>query len=312
MDIKTEIAELKSRINILEQQLIELPKEFPFEIAPKISERECKWEDAISYCEFLGHGWRLPYLNELDLIYQTENDFGDNTYWSDTTSGGIYVWLHNMSNGNQFRDSKVNSRYYVRPIRDLVKSKLPFEIADISTEIKSDWDSAVEYVKRLGNEWRLPSINELDLIYQTENDFGDNTYWTSTEGNGNGAWGQNVSNGNQFNYSKNFGGNYVRPIRNLVKSKLPFVIAAKAFEIKSDWDSAVEYVKTLGKGWRLPTKDELTLIYQTANDFGDNTYWSTTEPDGDYAWIQDMSCGYQNFHNKYGGNFYVRAVKDIN
>jgi hypothetical protein len=190
-----------------------------FEIAPKETEIQANWDDANLYCFSLNidgkTGWRLPHLNELDLIYQTENDFGDNTYWSDTESGDIYVWLQNMSNGNQFRDSKYNSRYYVRPIRDLVKSKLPFEIADISTEIKSDWDSAVEYVKRLGNGWRLPSINELTLIYQTENDFGDNTYWSSTEGRGNCTWVQDFNDGDQYNGLKNFGGNYVRAIRTI-------------------------------------------------------------------------------------------------
>jgi hypothetical protein len=117
MNIKAKIEELKSQIDILEQQLLELPKELPFEIAPKISEKTCTRSDAISYCEFLGNGWRLPTIDEFDLIYdRVEHDFEKDYYWSSTEYNGFY-WYKNMANGKK---NYVSNNYgcKVRPVRD--------------------------------------------------------------------------------------------------------------------------------------------------------------------------------------------------
>ncbi len=216
MDIKTEIAELKSRINILEQQLIELPKELPFEIAPKISEKECSWFEAISYCEFLGNGWRLPTFDELTMIYKSGAEgFDDGFYWSSTKYDNYSIRVLDMSTGYPDDINKSYGGFDVRPVRDLVKSKLPFVIAAKAFEIKTDWDSAVKYVKTLGNGWRLPFLNELDLIYNSENDLVNDCYWSDTGSGDYNVWLQNMSNGNQFRASKVNSSYYVRAIRDI-------------------------------------------------------------------------------------------------
>ena len=95
-----------------------------------------------------------------------------------------------------------------------------FEIAPKSTEIKLNWDDARLYCFALNIEgktgWRLPTKEELNEIYLSDNDFANVWYWSSTEGNGKLAWGQNMSNGSQYSDGKYHGFNYVRAIRSTV------------------------------------------------------------------------------------------------
>ena len=95
-----------------------------------------------------------------------------------------------------------------------------------------------------------------------------------------------------------------------------FEIAPKSTEIQANWYDAKLYCFTLNidgrVGWRLPTKEELSEIYQSENDFVCTFYWSSTESSDDSAWLQIMSSGYQTSYYKTGGYAYVRAVRDIN
>ena len=55
------------------------------------------------------------------------------------------------------------------------------------------------------------------------------------------------------------------------------------------WYNAKRECKELGKGWRLPTKDELDKMYNNKDligNFVNNNYWSSTEYNSDYAWMQ--------------------------
>jgi len=78
-----------------------------------------------------------------------------------------------------------------------------------------------------------------------------------------------------------------------------------------NWYDAKIYCKKLGAGWRLPTKDELNMLYENKEEIGgfaSNYYWSSTEVDYNYAWIQNFFNGYQSNNNKNYYN-YVRAVR---
>jgi len=55
------------------------------------------------------------------------------------------------------------------------------------------------------------------------------------------------------------------------------------------WYNAKRECKELGKGWRLPTKDELDKMYENKDligNFVNTNYWSSTEYDSRYAWMQ--------------------------
>jgi hypothetical protein len=83
---------------------------------------------------------------------------------------------------------------------------------------------AAYYAKNLTtggyNTWYLPAKDELNTLYSnksatpfaTANSFVDSHHWSSTELNGNGAWGQNFSHGGQFNGGK-YASYYVRAVR---------------------------------------------------------------------------------------------------
>ena len=80
-----------------------------------------------------------------------------------------------------------------------------------------------------------------------------------------------------------------------------------------DWYEAMEACADLGDGWRLPTKDELNVLYENKDKIGffrsRNGYWSSTEEGEHYAWAQDFDGGYQGRIQNYGGMCYVRAVR---
>ena len=77
------------------------------------------------------------------------------------------------------------------------------------------------------------------------------------------------------------------------------------------WDETMKAFAELRDSWRLPTKDELNVLYENKDKIGgfaDYLYWSSTEG-GDYdVWLQDFTSGGQYGGYKLdGGN--VRAVR---
>ena len=80
---------------------------------------------------------------------------------------------------------------------------------------------------------------------------------------------------------------------------------------RMNWYEAKKACKNLGDGWRLPTKDELNLLFQNRGKIGGFAYfvyWSSTEFDSFNAWYQSFIERYQGFNVK-NTNFYVRAVR---
>jgi len=79
------------------------------------------------------------------------------------------------------------------------------------------------------------------------------------------------------------------------------------------WYNAKRECKELGKGWRLPTKDELDEMYNNKDligNFVNTNYWSSTEYDSRYAWMQVF------IHTSIAitlkeGHINARAVKSI-
>ena len=77
------------------------------------------------------------------------------------------------------------------------------------------------------------------------------------------------------------------------------------------WDDAMKACSVLGDGWRLPTKDELNLLYENKEKIGgftSNVYWSSSVFDFNFAVAQFFLNGGQNFNPKYS-TYYVRAVR---
>ena len=80
---------------------------------------------------------------------------------------------------------------------------------------------------------------------------------------------------------------------------------------RMNWHEAKIACKKLGTGWRLPTKDELNMLYENKEEIGgfaSNYYWSSTESDTNVAWRQDFLDGNQSSNGKNLYN-YVRSVR---
>jgi formylglycine-generating enzyme required for sulfatase activity len=195
----------------------------------------------------------------------------------------------------------------------LKELELSFEIAPVLLEKTCNWYDAVEYCALLGDGWRLPTLAELKMIYNVDNDLNGNcNYWSSTEDQSNTVWTQFLLNGHHNISFKDFN-LHVRPVRDIVKSKFPFEIADKSTDIQTHWYAAINHCKALGDGWRLPTSDELDLIYKTDNDFNKGYYWSSTERPTSCMIVLtvSMKTGRRDFENKWQNNIRVRAVRDI-
>jgi hypothetical protein len=81
------------------------------------------------------------------------------------------------------------------------------------------------------------------------------------------------------------------------------------------WKEAKQTFAELGDGWRLPTKDELNLMYinkVVIGGFANDNYWSSTEFNNFNAWFQYFGDGSQNYVSKDCAYLNVRVVRDIN
>jgi hypothetical protein len=100
-----------------------------FEIAPKSTEIQAKWNDAKLYCFSLTIdgkiGWRLPTRKELKQIFAIQNDCEIRFYWSgdENPNDARCAWAQSFKNGKQYKDSDKRLPFvYVRAIRDLKDS----------------------------------------------------------------------------------------------------------------------------------------------------------------------------------------------
>jgi hypothetical protein len=77
---------------------------------------------------------------------------------------------------------------------------------------------------------------------------------------------------------------------------------------------AIKACKTLGPGWRLPSKEELAIIYKLRlinfDVHSKEVYWSCSSLLGDYYAVEIKSGNEHKTNGDY--EFSVRAVKTIN
>jgi hypothetical protein len=89
------------------------------------------------------------------------------------------------------------------------------------------------------------------------------------------------------------------------------LVAEFDFTEKMNWEDASNSCFSLGKGWRLPTKNELNILYKNLSKIGkvgNDGYWTSTENGSERVWTQYLfNDGYSYDVVKYGSLF-VRAV----
>jgi len=91
-------------------------------------------------------------------------------------------------------------------------------------------------------------------------------------------------------------------------------VAQNDFPKVMTWYEAKKACYALGSRWRLPTKDELDILYKNKiGGFADGYYWSSTKNQGYYyAYIAKPIAGLEDYHNYALGRIAnVRAVRDF-
>ena len=87
-------------------------------------------------------------------------------------------------------------------------------------------------------------------------------------------------------------------------------------QVKMSWDEANEYCHTLGSNWRLPTLDELKIIYSelfkaSKGGLKPSFYWSSITANVNYrVYFMNFAEGKQNNGEK-TGPAYAIAVRSI-
>ena len=79
------------------------------------------------------------------------------------------------------------------------------------------------------------------------------------------------------------------------------------------WNYAKIMCAELGDGWRLPTKEELNLMYLNRGAIGGFAaayYWSSSEFNYCLAWNQFFNYGNQ-YHSNKNYTYFVRAVRSL-
>lgn len=94
--------------------------------------------------------------------------------------------------------------------------------------------------------------------------------------------------------------------------QLPFEVKPEDEPNLMSWHAAMELFEDDPNGWRLPTKDELYLIYKHRDKIGGfaaGDYWSSSEYSSSFAWYQPFTTGFQYDYGKHY-NLRVRAVRE--
>lgn len=88
-------------------------------------------------------------------------------------------------------------------------------------------------------------------------------------------------------------------------------VAESDFQTPMNWEEAKRACEALGKGWHLPNKDELDVLFKNKNmieGLDRSSYWSSSEYQFFSAWFQNFVSGKQEYSLR-GNLHYVRAVR---
>jgi len=98
----------------------------------------------------------------------------------------------------------------------------------------------------------------------------------------------------------------------ILKQTLEFEVYPKDLG-EHNWEDAKKICADLGNGWRLPTREELHLMWLhrgSIGGFAAANYWSSSESNTNFAWYQFFFNGFQyNYYKNF--TYYVRAVRAL-
>ena len=189
------------------------------------------------------------------------------------------------------------------------------------------WEAAIKACLKLGEGWRIPTESELKILFLNKDEYPLNmrkAYWSSSDldlgyANPPSFYFDDSGKFPEFQYV--YSVRAVRISKDFINAIIGSSIKLNNLEVsqfdfpqKMNLADAKKSCTDLGVGWRLPTKEELSFLYQKKDEIGGfskSNYWSNSVNNASGAWSQNFSNGFQNLiYNIY--NYQVRAVRTIN
>jgi len=196
---------------------------------------------------------------------------------------GLFIMVFNSrSEAQGFGGLKGKNTY--APDTSVLKSKIMerdfykatfLNISETDIKQELNYYDAQKACTNLGEEWRLPTLDELDMIFKVSkenytsnfgNNFANTYYWTSTEYNRFNAWVLLPKDDSNF-YGKYSEKDFYKQF--FGKSNKFNVRAVKLFtfdvlienpKISLKYNEINSIVIGLGDGWRIPSKYELRML----------------------------------------------------
>jgi len=258
------------------------------EVAQYDFPQQLTWDDAKKTCDLLGDGWRLPTKYELNDLFQNKIKIGNfkrSDYWSSTEKDFEQSWSQDFNDGSEsyfYKSSKKVGGIVISPKAFYVRAVKNFK-PPTAEEIKK---AQIEEKKRL-EQAKIDEKNRLEQAIINEKNRLEQAIQAR-----------------------------IKTIGTPIKI-FNFEVAENDFPggEKMTWEEAKKACESLGDGWRLPTKDELNILYlnnTNLNGIKDNAYWSSTL-DGNLAHLVIFMNGIQGdavSKSRYG--WAVRAIRTIN
>ncbi len=144
------------------------------------------WVEATNACAALGDGWRLPTIEELGVM-QTNKDkiggFVNSLYWSSTEVAPANANIQSFVEAKVANDDK-NYLFHVRAVHSVSTITIN-NLEVLNTDLATlEWDEATKACAALGDGWRLPTVDELNMLFLNKDKIGgfvNSFYWGSTE-----------------------------------------------------------------------------------------------------------------------------------
>jgi clan AA aspartic protease (TIGR02281 family) len=231
----------------------------------------------------------------------------------DLASNSLTILTNTATSG--LATNNKTSKFEEQTIKSSIKIG-NLEIVNHKIKGVHSWEEAKLLCKNLGNNWRLPTIEELEFIDKYKESIMPFdrffSYWSSTEYDNSESWSfdffprEGSSQGSKSKTVKTYpflicpvrDCDYINPPEITNTYSIGTLEIAKAdFPVTMNWIEANKACIELGNGWRLPTKWELNLLFKNIDKIGGlkiANYWSSTEnPATGFAWLQNLFSGYQ-------------------
>jgi len=295
----------------------------------------------------LGNGWRLPTQYEMkNVLFKFKNIIGGfqdgiyekTGYWFLPESNDRNFDIFLFATNQPIQNWKI-SNAFVRLVRDInndtnstiINTKKVGNLEIMPNDIgKMNYEFAKFSSSNYGDGWRLPTNNELIFMYSNRNKIGkfsNNSYWSIEEINESRAGLMDFGKGILKFLVKNVDGrvaltglkdeiNYVRLVRTITTNgniKFGNLEVYNHDLGKMNWEAAIIKCKELGNGWRLPTDDELNILFKNKNTItglSKSIYWSSSKSQLNKARYLFMLSGVKG-EEVTSSNFNVRPVRII-